>query len=132
MSPRSRFSIAVLALSALTVVTACDVAGGRSPEAQLLDNADGHDWPGFGRTYGEQHFSPLTEISDRTVGKLGLAWSMDLEPGNSVTGPIAIGGTLYFARFYSVVNAVDAATGKLLWTFDPKAPEASGERLRQG
>jgi len=122
----------LLAGPALTVA-ACTMVGDRaSPESQLLDTADGQDWPGFGRTYGEQHFSPLTEISDRTIDKLALAWSMDLEPGNSVTGPIAIGGTLYFARFYSVVNAVDAATGKLLWTFDPHAPEASGERLRQG
>lgn len=100
--------------------------------AQLVDNADGRDWPGFGRTYGEQHFSPLAQIDRSTVGKLGLAWSMDLPPGNSATGPIAVGGILYFARFYSVVNAVDAATGRMLWSYDPKAPEASGVRLRQG
>ena len=102
------------------------------PVVQLADAADGRDWPGFGRTYGEQHFSPLAEIDTASVGKLGLAWSMDLPPGNSATGPIEIAGTLYFARFYSEVNAVDAVTGKLLWKYDPKAPEASGVRLRQG
>lgn len=101
-------------------------------DAQLIDTADGSDWPGFGRTYGEQHFSPLADVNDANVGQLGLAWSMDLDPGNSVTGPIAVGGTLYFARAYSVVNAVDAATGTLKWVFDPKAPEASGHKLRQG
>ena len=99
---------------------------------QLGDEADGRDWPGFGRTNGEQHFSPLTEINAASIGKLGLAWSMDLPPGNSATGPIEIAGTLYFARFYSEVNAVDATTGKLLWKYDPKAAEASGVRLRQG
>ena len=99
---------------------------------QLADQADGRDWPGFGRTEGEQHYSPLAEIDTASVAKLGLAWSMDLPPGNSATGPIEVGGVLYFARFYSEVNAVDAVTGKLLWQYDPKAPEASGVRLRQG
>ena len=103
-----------------------------STDAQLRDTADGRDWPGFGRTYGEQHFSPLTQIDDGNIGKLGLVWSMDLEPGNSATGPIAVDGVLYFARQYSVVNAVDAATGKLLWTYDPQAPQVAGVRLRQG
>lgn len=105
---------------------------GASPEAQLLDTADGNDWPGFGRTYGEQHFSPLAEINDGNIGQLGLAWSLDLDVGNSVTGPIAVDGVIYFARAYSVVVAVDAVSGKTLWTYDPKAPEASGARLRQG
>ena len=99
---------------------------------QAADTADGRDWPGFGRTEGEQHYSPLGEIDSASVTKLGLAWSMDLPPGNSATGPIEVGGVLYFARFYSEVNAVDAVTGKLLWKYDPKAPEASGVRLRQG
>ncbi len=125
MSPRSA---AALLLSCGLMLAAT----GPSPEASLVDTAGGNDWPGFGRTYGEQHYSPLTEINRDSVGKLGLVWSMDLEPGNSATGPIEVDGVLYFARFYSVVNAVDAKTGKLLWTYDPHAPEASGVRLRQG
>ncbi|XHR99097.1 alcohol dehydrogenase [Sphingomonas sp. DBB INV C78] len=100
--------------------------------AKLRDNSSGDDWPGFGRTYGEQHYSPLQDVNDGNVGKLGLAWSMDLEPGNSVTGPIAVDGILYFASRYSLVHALDAQSGKLLWTYDPKAPEASGQKLRQG
>lgn len=124
-------SLALLLASAGGVALVAAVST-PSPETQLRDSSDGDDWPGFGRTYGEQHFSPLAQIDRNTVGKLGLAWSMDLEPGNSATGPIEVGGVLYFARFYSVVNAVDAATGKLLWTYDPHAPEASGVRLRQG
>lgn len=57
---------------------------------------------------------------------------MDLEPGNPVTGPLAVAGVLYFANSYSIVHAVDAVTGKLLWKYDPKAAEASGHKLRQG
>ena len=118
------------------LLAACTQSGAPVPtvasDDQATDRADGRDWPGFGRTEGEQHFSPLGEINASNVAKLGLAWSLDLPPGNSATGPIEVDGTLYFARFYSEVNAVDAATGKPLWKYDPKAPEVSGVRLRQG
>ena len=97
---------------------------------QFVDKSDGSDWPAFGRTYGEQHYSPLDQVNDGNVGKLGLAWSLDLPVGNSATGPIEVGGTIFMATGYSVVRAVDVVTGKLLWTFDPHAPEAAGPKMR--
>jgi len=116
----------VLSAGALLLV------GAAHPVQQLNDDSDGRNWSGFGRTYGEQHFSPLTEISAANVKQLGLAWSMDLPVGNSVSAPLAIDGVLYFTRGYSVITAVDALTGEELWVHDPKAPEAAGEKLRQG
>jgi len=99
---------------------------------QLHDGSDGRDWPAFGRTYGEQHYSPLDQINRDTVKRLGLVWSYDLPPGNPASGPIEVGGTVYTATGYAVVRAFEAATGRLLWTYDPKAPEVSGHKLRQG
>lgn len=124
-------------LGGMLLLAACsDQKEAKSPgtanDAHLIDTSDGANWAAFGRTYGEQHYSPLHEINENTVDRLGLAWFLDLPPGNSVTGPLAIDGTLYFAAGYSVVRAVDAATGRVLWTFDPKAAEAAGTRLRQG
>ncbi|WP_240654775.1 PQQ-dependent dehydrogenase, methanol/ethanol family [Croceicoccus ponticola] len=101
--------------------------------AQLADDSSGDDWPGFGRTYGEQHYSPLTQIDLDTVGGLGLAWSHDLVSNeNSATGPIEIDDVVYFASGYSHVQALDAQTGKMIWEYDPGAAEAAGRRLRQG
>lgn len=100
--------------------------------SQLLDTADGADWPAFGRTYGEQHFSPLTQINRDSIGRLRLAWSYDLPPENSASVPIEVGGVLFTATGHSVIRAFNAATGKLLWQYDPKAAAAAGERLRQG
>jgi quinohemoprotein ethanol dehydrogenase len=100
--------------------------------AHLLDTSDGRDWAAYGRTFGEQHFSPLADVSDRNVDSLGLAWSMDLGEGSSVTIPLAIDGALYFASGYSVVHAVDAASGEQLWVYDPKVTEVAGHKLRMG
>jgi len=98
--------------------------------AALADDADGRNWAAFGRTYGEQHYSPLDEINAGNVARLGLAWSLDLPPGNSVTGPVVVDGVIYVASGYSVLRAIDAASGKVLWLYDPKVPEAAGRKLR--
>jgi quinohemoprotein ethanol dehydrogenase len=108
------------------------LGGATSPEAQLVDDSNGRDWPGYGRTYGQQHYSPLHEIDQTTVGSLGLVWAMDLPLGNSATQPIAVDGMLYFASGLSVIHAVDAVTGKLLWQYDPEVGKAAGMNLRTG
>ncbi|MFA7602690.1 MAG: PQQ-dependent dehydrogenase, methanol/ethanol family [Novosphingobium sp.] len=125
--------IAALAGMALALGS-CQGAGPGtgSPEAQLADDSDGRDWPGYGRTYGQQHYSPLAAIDQTNVGSLGLAWSMDLPLGNTATQPIAIGGVLYFATGLSVVHAVDAVSGKLLWRYDPEVGKVAGLNLRAG
>lgn len=98
---------------------------------ELSGGNDGIDWPAYGRTYDEDHFSPLREINTKNADRLGLAWHLDLPPMISSFGaPLAVDGILYFAVGYSVVHAVDAATGRLLWKFDPKVPEVIGEKAR--
>jgi len=100
--------------------------------ARLADNSSGNDWAGYGRTYGEQHFSPLNQISAQTVDRLGLAWFMDLPAGNTATIPVEVDGVLYLSYGLGVVRAVDVRTGKQLWEHDTKAGERAGQRLRQG
>jgi quinohemoprotein ethanol dehydrogenase len=102
------------------------------PAPRQLDTSDGADWPGYGRSFGQQHYSPLTDIAQGNAGSLGLAWSIDLPAAHSVTEPIAVDGVLYFASGLSVVHAVDAASGKELWQYDPKVGEVGGLNLRVG
>ncbi|RVQ64734.1 PQQ-dependent dehydrogenase, methanol/ethanol family [Croceicoccus ponticola] len=134
-----RYPGAALAAAGLLVLAACGTRTTDAPQggvetwlAQLSDDSDGTDWPAFGRTYGEQHYSPLSQINADNVGELGLVWSVDLPAGNPATGPIEVDGTIYLATGYSVIRAIDVETGKVKWTYDPKAPEASGIKLRQG
>ena len=136
---RMRVGIAMTALAICAVSCAPDGKrkaeadrGAPSNPATLIDGNTGNDWAAYGQSFGEQHYSPLTQIDAASVHRLGLAWSYDLPPGNPLSGPLAIDGKLYTATGYSVVRAFDAATGKLLWTFDPKAPEAAGRKLRTG
>src|ERR1700753_2634891 len=122
-----------LAAGAMLVMRGGATAGHRTmPQLldQLADTSDGNDWPAFGRTFGEQHFSPLTQINDGNVSQLGLVWAHDLPPGNSVTQPLEVDGVIYFATAFSKIHAVDALTGKELWAFDAKVPEALGRKLR--
>ena len=77
-------------------------------------------WPTYGHDYGEQRYSNLDQISTKTVGRLGLAWFLDLPQTRSLEAtPLLVDGSLYFTTSWAVVNAVDARTGQLRWTYDP-------------
>jgi quinohemoprotein ethanol dehydrogenase len=78
-----------------------------------------------GLTYAEQRFSPLDQINEHTVAKLSLAWSFDTGTDRGLEAtPLAVDGVLYFTGSWSIVFAVDARTGKLLWKWDPKVDQA--------
>ncbi|MDE3136551.1 MAG: PQQ-dependent dehydrogenase, methanol/ethanol family [Acidobacteriota bacterium] len=94
-------------------------------DAARIVNADRDpgDWLTYGRTYSEQRFSPLKQINDGNVGQLKLAWYSDLDThrGQEAT-PIVVDGVMYFSTAWSKVIAMNAATGKRLWEYDPKVP----------
>lgn len=131
-SKRRRWQVALRlsACAGLMVMTAAAPSTGAFRDAGAWEDAA--NWQGYGRTGGEQHFSPLDEINAGNVASLGLQWSVDLDPGNSASAPVAADGVVYIATGYSIVRAIDATTGKVLWTHDPKAAEAAGRKLRQG
>jgi quinohemoprotein ethanol dehydrogenase len=109
---------------ALVAASAALLAGGLSAgiAAPPLDAAGtGNDWPGVGGGSDETQFSRLTQVTAANVGKLGLAWSLDLPDEVSLEAtPIEVGGVVYFSGSYAKVYAVDAVTGKLLWSYDPE------------
>jgi quinohemoprotein ethanol dehydrogenase len=91
--------------------------------AVRIVKAEAGEWLSHGRTYDEQRYSPLTVINQGNIGQLGLAWSADLDTarGQEAT-PLVIDGKIYITTAWSKAKAYDAATGKLLWEFDPKVP----------
>jgi quinohemoprotein ethanol dehydrogenase len=98
-------------------------------DATRLEHAasDPANWMSYGRTYDEQRFSPLAQINADNVRELGLAWYADLDTnrGQEAT-PLVVDGVLYTSTAWSMVKAYDAASGRLIWAFDPKVPREIG------
>jgi PQQ-dependent dehydrogenase (methanol/ethanol family) len=86
----------------------------------LAADADAASWLMHGRTYAEQRHSPLAQIDERSVARLGLAWSFDMQTTRGVEAtPIVVDGVMYVSGPWSVVYALDARTGALRWKWDP-------------
>ena len=102
-------------------------------DAALADEPSGAHWLAFGRTYSEQRFSPLARIDTSTVSNLAVDWYLDL-PGERglVSTPLVVDGVLYFIGSMNVVRAVNAASGALLWEYDPEVAVHAGRRMRSG
>ena len=97
-----------------------------SSAAAAIDTPE--NWYAGGRDKDGTYFSPLTQINAANVDRLGFAWSYDMgEPkrGQEAT-PVVIDGVMYTSGTWGYVYAVDAATGKQLWRFDPKADLQAG------
>jgi len=110
-------------------LTGCGGGKDKAPEGPAaidqarLDAAasDDDNWLTYGRTNQEQRFSNLTQINDTNIGELQPAWALELDTarGQEAT-PIVVDGVMYTSTAWSKVVAVDAATGKQLWQFDPQ------------
>ena len=88
----------------------------------LAADKEPQNWFTGGRDKDGTYYSPLTNIDAKNVKDLGFAWQYDLgEPmrGQEAT-PIVIDGVMYTSGTWGYVYAVDAATGKELWRYDPK------------
>ena len=93
----------------------------------------GADWPAYGGSYSARRYSPLAQITPDNVGRLERAWvyhTRDLPPERSgdsnygaETTPLKIGNTLYLCSAKNILIALDAATGRERWRFDPQVPD---------
>jgi glucose dehydrogenase len=84
------------------------------------------DWVSHGNDPGEKRYSPLDQITESNVSRLGLAWALVVGEGggNQEATPLVWNGVLYSITNWSIVFAVDARTGKELWRYDPKVDRA--------
>jgi quinohemoprotein ethanol dehydrogenase len=121
-------SAAGLALCSLLLLSACDVPGRHAGTVGAAEN-----WTSRNAATDESAFSRLKEITTGNVGRLGLAWSLDL-PGEATleATPVAVDGVLYFTGSYGTVYAVDGRSGKTLWTYAPETWKNHPEKMMFG
>lgn len=114
------------------VRAALPAAGGTMADPDAMQA--GQDWPAYGGSYSARRFSPLAEITPANVGSLERAWSFhtgDL-PSAEAKGtygaentPLKVGDTLYVCTPKSIVIALDPATGRQRWRFNPQVPDTA-------
>ena len=83
----------------------------------VLQNPDPGDWLHWRRTLDAWGHSPLDEITADNAGQLRLVWSWALAEGSQQTTPMVYGGVMYIANPGERVQALDGASGELLWEY---------------
>ncbi len=125
-----KFAITLCALASagLLVTTTAPALG--------QQGADLGQWRHYGGDLGSTKYAPLDQINKDNAAKLEIAWTWEspdipIQDGNRRLfsfaheyTPLAIDGTLYTSTSLAQVAAIDGATGKTIWVFNPKAYEA--------
>ncbi|HSG56392.1 MAG TPA: PQQ-binding-like beta-propeller repeat protein, partial [Paracoccaceae bacterium] len=115
-----------LAQSATDFGSATDFAPVTDAEIQQPDPAD---WLSWRRTLDSWGHSPLAQITTGNVGSLRMVWARPLPPGHQEGTPLVHDGVIYFPGPADVIEAIDAASGQLIWQYRRTLPEDIGQYL---
>ena len=120
MTARALFSL-LMGLSLASPVFSEQVPDFRPVTEETLRNPDPRDWLNWRRTDNAWGYSPLDEIDRENVGQLQLAWSWAMDEGGAQEAtPLVYDGIMYLPNPRDVIQALDAATGDLIWEYRPE------------
>jgi quinoprotein glucose dehydrogenase len=92
------------------------------------------DWPVYGGSSDHTHYSTIDQITPQNVSRLQVAWTYEthdeFKGSEMQANPIVVDGVLYATSPKLRVFALDAATGKELWSFDPNGGRPAPQRFR--
>ncbi|RUW37490.1 MAG: glucose/quinate/shikimate family membrane-bound PQQ-dependent dehydrogenase [Mesorhizobium sp.] len=111
-----------------------DIAGTLGTEkvaaaANLGGDMPAGEWHFYGRTPFGQRYSPLDQITPDNVAKLQPAWTYrtgdvkgpdDIGETTYQVTPLKVGDALFICTPHNFAIAIDAASGKEKWRYDPK------------
>lgn len=124
-----RCGVAATLIIWLCTSSATLAAGKVTDERVLAEAATGENWFLKGGSFRGEHYSPLSQINVNNVDQLGLVWAIDLPiPDGVATTPIVVDGVIYLSGAYSVVFAIDASNGAIIWSYDPDVRGAFADR----
>ncbi len=107
---------------------------------KLADDLTDGSWPHYAGDAGAMGYSPLLGIDRDNVAGLELAWTWDtgelplpgprlpvpgepVRPGSFEVTPLVVDDTMYLSTSYNRVVALDPATGREIWVYDPKTTD---------
>ena len=100
-------------------------------DAMLLEPPDG-EWLLWRRTYDAFGYSPLKQINTTNVDDLRVAWTWSLAPGPNESTPIIHDGVMFIHGYGDHVQALNAATGDLLWQYSRRLPRGVTPSQKKG
>ena len=130
LAQSARLLLAAAASSAAIMVAAASPAAAQSvidkltpvTKEMLLNPPDG-DWLMYRRTYSGWGYSPLDQINKDNVKNLQLAWAWGMTPGGRTQEtPLVHDGVIYIQNSTHLIQALDAATGELIWEHQYELP----------
>jgi glucose dehydrogenase/mono/diheme cytochrome c family protein len=102
---------------------ASQTAGGATSTMRRYDPGQ---WLYWGGDAGQTRYAPLDQVNLRTVGRLKIAWRWSADTSGSPSSanykstPLLADGVLYIPWMNNGMAAIDAGTGRTLWTFEPQ------------
>jgi quinohemoprotein ethanol dehydrogenase len=105
-------------------------AAAGSVDASRLARADIEpgQWLTTGRDQSGSYYSTLSQINTATAKDLGFAWDFKVGSGKGLQAtPLLVDGVMYTSGPWGTVYALDGASGKLIWSYNPKS---DGQRAR--
>jgi quinohemoprotein ethanol dehydrogenase len=122
-------SILAWVMLCTTSLMVAQLSAAQQGDDESSTSTAGTNWGLKGGDFTGQHYSPLDQLNATNVEGLGLAWAADLPiPDGVATTPIVIDGVVYLSGAYSIVLALDAKSGEILWQYDPEVREAISEQ----
>src|SRR5579862_1409102 len=88
----------------------------------MLRNPPASDWLMWRRTYNGWGYSPLDQINKDNVANLRPAWTWSMTSGATETTPIVHDGVLFIFNYADKIQALNAATGDLIWEYRRDLP----------
>ena len=94
---------------------------------EMILDPNPSDWLQWRGTVNNWGYSPLDQINTDTVGDLELVWSWALgQGGQQEVAPIVHDGIMFLAENQNYLEALDAETGDLIWSYTHTRPEFEG------
>jgi alcohol dehydrogenase (cytochrome c) len=108
-------ALVLAALAAASLVHAQQPPAFPPVTEEMLLKPSANDWLMFSRTYDSQRFSPLDQITTKNVSQLREVFKKELPAGAHEGIPIVYRGVMYMLMPGNALQAIDAATGRVIW-----------------